>query len=358
MPGTTAACREWDWLEPSPTEQDQWLILIPPEELDDDGLLPWTPEAYDPGRHQEFDNDGGDVMAERNSNGTTAGRRKSSVGSRDSVGIYLRDIRRYPLLKREEEARIAWRVKGGDEEARAELIARNLRLVISIAKRYQGMGLSLEDLIEEGNLGLMKAVERFEVERGLRFSTYASKWIRQSITRALVNKSRTVRIPANVLVLIKQFLNAQRDLLQELGRAPTHEEVRELMGLPRRRFLEISRLAKGSLSLDQPMEMDVNANRLHDILPDRKAASPLESAMEELQRDLVVRLLDSLPEREARILRIRFGLETGEPRSLEQTGKVLGVTRERIRQLEARALRKLRELIEQQNVNEGAGQVA
>ena len=287
----------------------------------------------------------GETMA---SSGTSRARKGESGGvSRDSVGIYLKEIRKYPLMKREEEAQVAWRVKGGDEIARAELISRNLRLVISIAKRYQGMGLSLEDLIEEGNIGLIKAVERFEVERGLRFSTYASKWIRQSITRSLVNKSRTVRIPANVLVLIKQYLTFQRELFQELGRKPTSEELREKLGLRKARFLDISRLAKGVLSLDHPLDDDGGSHALHDIIPDERAESPLETALAGLRRDLVNRLLDSLGERDARILSIRYGLVTGESKSLEQTGKQIGVTRERIRQLEARAFKKLRAVLEE-----------
>jgi RNA polymerase primary sigma factor len=356
MPGAAAVSRRigirdesvpWDLVLDLGTEERGWMIWV----------------AGDRGSNPRVDDgeDEGDIMFEQTLEDEAQARERERAASRDSVGIYLRDIRRFPLLKKDDETRVAWRVRSGDEEARAELIAKNLRLVISIAKRYQGMGLSLEDLIEEGNIGLMKAVERFEVERGLRFSTYASKWIRQAVTRALVNKSRTVRIPANVLVLIKQYLMAQRELLQELGRAPAAEEVRERVGLPRKRFLEIARLAKGILSLDQPIDVDVNAHVLHDVLADRGAASPLDQAMEGLQRDLVLRLLDALPEREARILRIRYGFETGEPHSLEQTGKQLGVTRERIRQLEGRALRKLRELLAQMEATPdaaAAGQVA
>jgi RNA polymerase primary sigma factor len=319
----------------------------------------WIVEGHEPERGRPHEGSEGDIMYDEPIEERAQRTGGLGASSRDSVGLYLRDIRRYALLKKGEETEIAWRVRGGDEAARAEFIAKNLRLVISIAKRYQGMGLSLEDLIEEGNIGLMKAVERFEVERGLRFSTYASKWIRQAVTRALVNKSRTVRIPANVLVLIKNYLTVQRDLLQELGRAPSSEEIRERVGLPRRRFLEIARLAKGILSLDQPVEAETSSHVLHDILADGNAASPLDLAMEGLQRDLVVRLLDSLPEREARILRIRYGFETGEPHSLEQTGKILGVTRERIRQLESRALRKLREMMASMEFPQtAAGQVA
>ncbi|MFH1277539.1 MAG: sigma-70 family RNA polymerase sigma factor [Candidatus Eisenbacteria bacterium] len=357
MPGTAATTREWDLscLELCDFEDE------PGNDRKEPSWSFWVIEGREAGDSDDEHRAEGEVMFENQVTGSGERKGGSRGVSQDAVGIYLRDIRRFSLLGREEEARVAWRVKSGDEGARLELISRNLRLVISIAKRYQGMGLSLEDLIEEGNIGLMKAVERFEVERGLRFSTYASKWIRQAVTRALVNKSRTVRIPANVLALIKQYLTAQRELLQELGRVPTSEEVRERIDLPRRRFLEISRLAKGILSLDQPMEVDVHSHVLHDIIPDVNAASPLEQAMEELQKDLLFRLLDSLPEREARILRIRYGLETGEPHSLEQTGRILGVTRERIRQLEARALRKLRESLAEMRLTEekmAAGQVA
>ena len=342
MPAAGTINRE---LGPIVTDPVTWTLTETSEE--------WTTMVERPPSLPSDEVDGGVTEWERGGamydfegNATTARERSSRESLPDSVGIYLKDIRRYPLLNREEEARLAWRVKSGDQAARAELIVRNLRLVISMAKRYQGMGLSLADLIEEGNLGLIKAVERFEVERGFRFSTYASKWIRQSITRALVNKSRTIRIPANVLVLIKQYLTAQRELLQELGRAPSCEEIREKTGLPRRRFLEISRLVKGILSLDQPIEEDMQSHALHDLIPDTAADSPCDFALGALQKDLVVRLLDSLNEREARILRLRFGLDNNEPLSLEQTGRILGVTRERIRQIEARTLRKLRALLE------------
>lgn len=358
MPGAAAISRRnWVTVAGSPWDPESDLDRGPEE----NGWMVWVVDGHEPGSLADRDGREGDPMIQDACREETEREGVDRTPSRDAVGIYLREIRRFPLLKADEEARVAWRVRGGDADARSELISRNLRLVISIAKRYQGMGLSLEDLIEEGNIGLMKAVERFEVERGLRFSTYASKWIRQAVTRALVNKSRTVRIPANVLVLIKQYLTAQRELHQELGRAPTAEETRERVGLPRRRFLEIARLAKGVLSLDQPVETDMNAHALHDILPDGNAASPLEQAMEGLQRDLVERLLEALPEREARILRIRYGFATGEPHSLEQTGKLLGVTRERIRQLEARALRKLRELLAETDMSQaqaGAIQVA
>ncbi len=286
-------------------------------------------------------------MLENNRTPEPAEKGSRAIG-KDAVGIYLKDIRRFPLLGREEEVKVAWRVKGGDEEARAELISRNLRLVISIAKRYQRMGLTLDDLIEEGNIGLIKAVERFEVERGFRFSTYASKWIRQSITRALVNKSRTIRIPANVLVLIKEYLTTQKEMLRTFGRLPTAEELREQMGLAKRRFIEIARLAKGVLSLDHQLDEDTSAHALHDVIPDTRAQSPLESALSGLRRDLVERLLATLTEREARILEIRYGLTSGESKSLEQTGRVIGVTRERIRQLEARAFKKLRHIMSEE----------
>ncbi|MBN1825812.1 MAG: sigma-70 family RNA polymerase sigma factor [Candidatus Eisenbacteria bacterium] len=342
MPGAAAKNREWRPIDPDPLTWTLAEVSIEWNAAEEQ----WAPFPLDGACGGEADGEGGGAMYDNQAYATATDDRPARESLPDSVGIYLKDIRRYPLLNREEEARLAWRVKSGDQAARSELIVRNLRLVISMAKRYQGMGLSLADLIEEGNMGLIKAVERFEVERGFRFSTYASKWIRQAITRALVNKSRTVRIPANVLVLIKQYLTTQRELLQELGCVPSAEEIREKTGLTRRRFLEVSRLVKGVLSLDQPMEEDVQSHALHDLIPDTAADSPCDFAMGELQKDLVARLLDSLNDREARILRLRFGLDSGEPLSLEQTGRILGVTRERIRQIESRTLRKLRALLE------------
>lgn len=334
MPGTTARDSLWyHWItDPShPWEEREEGKLSVTWESELSPVPDDQPSSRKRGR------EGGNTVR------TRTGKTGNARGlGQDSVGIYLRDIRRYPLLDRESEAKMAWRVKSGDEEARADLISRNLRLVINIAKRYQGMGLSLEDLIEEGNIGLIKAVERFEVERGLRFSTYGSKWIRQAITRALVNKSRTVRIPANVLVLIKQYLTIQREMLQQLGRKPAPEELREKMGLKKRRFLEIARLARGVLSLDHPMDETVNAHVLYDVVPDHAASDPHDKAMSGLRRDLIEKMLRTLPERDAEILSIRYGLRTGEGKSLEQTGRIMGVTRERIRQLEARAFKKLR----------------
>lgn len=344
MPGFATVYREWEQEVPDPFDRSYRNGPQAEEDLD---WLNWTADPFRNQYRQENVGTGEGTMFDICANSPIAKEEKNNQALPDSVGLYLREIRKYPLLKKEEESRVAWRVKSGDESARRELIVSNLRLVISMAKRYQGMGLALADLIEEGNIGLIKAVERFEVERGFRFSTYASKWIRQSITRALVNKSRTVRIPANVLVLIKQHLTAQRELFQEFGRAPSSEEVRERTGLPRRRFLEVSRLVKGVLSLDQPLEDDAHASALHDLIPDANAHNPYEFALGELRKDLITRLLDSVSEREAKILRLRFGLDTGEPLSLEQTGRILGVTRERIRQIEARVLRKLKSHMEQ-----------
>jgi RNA polymerase primary sigma factor len=262
--------------------------------------------------------------------------------TRDSIGLYLHEIRRFRLLTRDEEVSYARAASGGDRGARDVLITRNLRLVVSIAKRYQGLGLAFGDLIAEGNIGLMRSVERFDWTRGLRFSTYASKWIRQAITRALVNKSRTVRIPSNVLGLIKKISALQLSSLQRRGQRASDEEICGGLHISSMRFAEVQGLTQSTLSLDSPVDPVVGRHRLHDLLRAEHVADPAESALRSLEGRHVNKLLAELSEREQMVLRLRFGFDDHEPRSLEETGQVLGVTRERIRQIEGRALGKLR----------------
>ncbi len=263
--------------------------------------------------------------------------------SKDSLGAYLAAISRIKLLKKEEEVDLATRAEAGDARARERLIASNLRLVVSIARRYQGMGLSFSDLIGEGNLGLIKAAEYFDVSLGFRFSTYASKWIRQSITRSLANHSRTVRIPANVIANLRKYLRAERSIAQKRGGRHTAEEMSRELGLPAEKVDDLARLTLSTLSLDTPVG-DEGQMTLYDLLADAAQISPMESAEATLDRRKITVLLASLDFREQRILNFRFGLDGQEPLSLEETGKKIGVTRERVRQIEKRCLLKLRKL--------------
>ncbi len=271
--------------------------------------------------------------------------------SRDCLGAYLASISRIKLLKREDEVRLARAAKKGDQAAFDGLVAANLRLVVSIARRYQGMGLSFSDLIGEGNLGLIKAAEYFDPELGFRFSTYASKWIRQSITRSLANHSRTVRIPANVIANLRKYLQTERDLAQKKEGQHTIDEVSEELGLPIEKVNTLARLTKSTLSMDSPIG-DEAQTTLYDLVPDSMQSSPLDTAADSLNRRRITELLASLDERERRILNFRFGLDGQEPLSLEATGKKIGVTRERVRQIEKRCLLKLRK--QAKNLDEAA----
>lgn len=263
--------------------------------------------------------------------------------TKDSLGAYLSAISKIRLLKKEEEVDLATRAEAGEERARERLIAANLRLVVSIARRYQGMGLSFSDLIGEGNLGLIKAAEYFDVSLGFRFSTYASKWIRQSITRSLANHSRTVRIPANVIANLRKYLRVDRSLAQKRGGRHTKQEISEALGLPLEKVDDLARLTMSTLSLDTPVGEEGQMS-LYDLLADAGQSSPMEHAEATLDRRRVTGLLTSLDAREQRILNFRFGLDGQEALSLEETGKKIGVTRERVRQIEKRCLLKLRKL--------------
>lgn len=259
----------------------------------------------------------------------------------DPVRMYLKEIGRIPLLTFEEEIELAKRVEKGDHEAKKKLINSNLRLVVSIAKKYIGRGLSLLDLIQEGNQGLIRAVEKYDWRRGYKFSTYATWWIRQSVTRAIADQARTIRIPVHMVENINRFLRSQRKLMQELGREPSPEEVAKVLGIEPDKALEIIKISQNPASLEAPVG-DEEDSRLGDFIHDSSAPTLFDSASRELLKEQVNQVLSTLTEREKKVLELRFGLDDGRSRTLEEVGKEFKVTRERIRQIEAKALRKLR----------------
>ncbi|MGB9867837.1 MAG: RNA polymerase sigma factor RpoD [Bacillota bacterium] len=259
----------------------------------------------------------------------------------DPVRMYLKEIGKVPLLTAEEEVELAKRIEQGDEEAKKKLIEANLRLVVSIAKKYVGRGMLFLDLIQEGNLGLIKAVEKFDYRKGYKFSTYATWWIRQAITRAIADQARTIRIPVHMVETINKLIRISRQLLQELGREPTPEEIAKEMGISEEKVREIMKIAQEPVSLETPIGEEEDSH-LGDFIEDQDALAPAEAASYNLLREQLEGVLDTLTEREQNVLKLRFGLEDGKPRTLEEVGQVFGVTRERIRQIEAKALRKLR----------------
>ena len=259
----------------------------------------------------------------------------------DPVRMYLKEIGRVPLLSAEEEIKLALRIEQGDEEAKRRLAEANLRLVVSIAKRYVGRGMLFLDLIQEGNMGLIKAVEKFDYRKGFKFSTYATWWIRQAITRAIADQARTIRIPVHMVETINKLIRVSRQLLQELGREPMPEEIAEKMDLTPEKVREIMKIAQVPVSLETPIGEEDDSH-LGDFIEDQDALEPSDAAAYELLKEQLEDVLDTLTDREENVLRLRFGLDDGRTRTLEEVGKVFGVTRERIRQIEAKALRKLR----------------
>ncbi len=264
-----------------------------------------------------------------------------SVSIEDPVRMYLKEIGKVPLLSAEEEVELAQKMEDGDQEAKNKLAEANLRLVVSIAKRYVGRGMLFLDLIQEGNLGLMKAVEKFDYHKGYKFSTYATWWIRQAITRAIADQARTIRIPVHMVETINKLIRVSRQLLQEYGREPTPEEIAEAMGITVDRVHEILKISQEPVSLETPIGEEEDSH-LGDFLPDENVPVPAEAATFTLLKEQLHEVLDTLTEREQRVLILRFGLEDGKARTLEEVGKEFNVTRERIRQIEAKALRKLR----------------
>ncbi len=263
------------------------------------------------------------------------------ISTDDPVRMYLKEIGKVPLLTADEEIELAKRMEEGDEEAKRKLAEANLRLVVSIAKRYVGRGMLFLDLIQEGNLGLIKAVEKFDYRKGYKFSTYATWWIRQAITRAIADQARTIRIPVHMVETINKLIRVSRQLLQEYGREPQPEEIAREMGISEEKVREIIKIAQEPVSLETPIGEEEDSH-LGDFIPDDEAPAPAEAAAFTLLREQLMSVLSTLTPREEKVLRLRFGLDDGRARTLEEVGKEFKVTRERIRQIEAKALRKIR----------------
>ena len=297
-----------------------------------------TFEAYN---IEIVEDDGGESIAPASNEELESVLGADGISIDDPVKVYLKEIGRVPLLSAEEEVELAIRMSQGDVAAKKRLSEANLRLVVSIAKRYVGRGMQFLDLIQEGNLGLIKAVEKFDYTKGYKFSTYATWWIRQAITRAIADQARTIRIPVHMVETINKTIRVSRQLLQELGHDPSAEEIAKEMGMPAEKVRDILRIAQEPVSMETPIGEEEDSH-LGDFIPDEDASEPSEVASFSLLREQLEEVLDTLAPREKKVLELRFGMADGHSRTLEEVGKEFNVTRERIRQIEAKALRKLR----------------
>ena len=334
----------WDWFSANDIEisEDEDIVEeITPDEDEDDDKDDILDDELDSSIDERSDDEEMDILRKRYAPEELA-TRNTTVQLNDPVKMYLKEIGRVPLLKPEDEPEIAKRIEAGDEEAKNILISSNLRLVVSIAKKYVGRGMLFLDLIQEGNMGLVKAVEKFDYTKGFKFSTYATWWIRQAITRAIADQARTIRIPVHMVETINKLTRVQRQLVQELGRDPSAEEISARMeGISPEKVREIQKIALEPVSLETPIGEEDDSH-LGDFIEDKDAMSPDEYANNQLLKDEINNVLSGLTEREEKVLRLRFGLYDGRTRTLEEVGKEFNVTRERIRQIEAKALRKLK----------------
>ncbi len=332
------------------TEDDLQEKIIKPYKLKGDALTNFVSELEDVGIGVVDDKGNPSKLAllkEKKEEADAKKKKKTATAAatdikvNDPVRMYLKEIGRVPLLNAQQEVDLALKIEQGDEEAKQALAEANLRLVVSIAKRYVGRGMQFLDLIQEGNMGLMKAVEKFDYRLGFKFSTYATWWIRQAITRAIADQARTIRIPVHMVETINKLIRIQRQLLQDLGREPLPEEIGAEMDMPTSKVRDILKIAQEPVSLETPIGEEDDSH-LGDFIEDSDATSPEDHASYELLKEQLENVLDTLTDREENVLRLRFGLDDGRTRTLEEVGKVFGVTRERIRQIEAKALRKLR----------------
>jgi RNA polymerase primary sigma factor len=326
--------------------QDMILQVVPEPEVNLDQIEDMYAEFLEMGievldEDKEFSPNGKDDIVIEDEIDIDTALDMDGMSIDDPVRMYLREIGRVPLLTAAQEVDLAKRMEKGDEEARKHLTEANLRLVVSVAKKYIGRGMSLLDLIQEGNIGLIRAVEKFDYRKGYKFSTYATWWIRQAITRAIADQARTIRIPVHMVETINRLMRTSRRLVQELGRDPTSDEVAREMGLPPEKVREIIKISQEPVSLETPIGEEEDSH-LGDFIEDQKALAPADAASHQLLKEQVEDVLDSLTQRERRVLQLRFGLDDGRSRTLEEVGREFGVTRERIRQIEAKALRKLR----------------
>ena len=330
----------------SPEQMDQIYSYLENRNIDvvpvlDEAMLNADPALDDIGLDLDLDDDSFMKDAEDEDIDLDAVDLLEGIGTEDPVRMYLKEIGKVPLLSADEEVELAKRMAEGDEDAKKRLAEANLRLVVSIAKRYVGRGMLFLDLIQEGNLGLIKAVEKFDYHKGFKFSTYATWWIRQAITRAIADQARTIRIPVHMVETINKLIRVSRQLLQELGREPTPEEIAAELDMPVERVREILKISQEPVSLETPIGEEEDSH-LGDFIQDDNVPVPAEAAAQTLLKEQLDEVLDTLTEREQKVLRLRFGMDDGRARTLEEVGKEFDVTRERIRQIEAKALRKLR----------------